>query len=121
MPGDAVPGSTIPEDTDAEALLHDGTWILCPVVGQRKDRHGRWCIGIRWYASPSIGGREGWYILGFHPSARVIGAVSAVVSAILPLVLRYGDEAANRPRLTSLRASRTRAVLSCFWPGRAGS
>src|ERR1039457_2268868 len=63
MPADAVPGSTIPEDTDAEVLLNDGSWAWCRVIGQRRDRHGRWCVGIRWYASPSIGGREGWYLL----------------------------------------------------------
>jgi hypothetical protein len=63
MPADAVPGSTIPEDTEAEIQLRDGTWIWAQVIGQRKDRNGRWCIGLRWYASPSVGGREGWYIL----------------------------------------------------------
>jgi hypothetical protein len=62
MPADAVPGSTIPEDTEAEVLLRDGTWVWAQVIGQRKDRHGRWCIGLRWYASPSVGGREGWYL-----------------------------------------------------------
>jgi hypothetical protein len=63
MPADAVPGSTIPEDSDAEVLLQDGSWTWCRVIGQRRDRHGRWCVGLRWYASPSIGGREGWYLL----------------------------------------------------------
>jgi hypothetical protein len=63
VPGDAVPGSTISEDTEAEVLLQDGTWIWCQLIGQRKDWHGRWCVGIRWYASPSIGGREGWFVL----------------------------------------------------------
>jgi hypothetical protein len=63
MPADAVPGSTIPEDTEAEVLMQDGTWVWCQVIGQRKDRHGRWCVGLRWYASPSIGGREGWFRL----------------------------------------------------------
>jgi hypothetical protein len=63
MPADAVPGSTIPEDSQAEVLLRDGAWVWCQVIGQRKDRHGRWCVGIRWYASPEIGGREGWFIL----------------------------------------------------------
>ena len=43
MPRDAVPGSTIPEDSEAEALLQDGSWVWCQVAGQRKDRHGRWC------------------------------------------------------------------------------
>jgi hypothetical protein len=63
MPADAVPGSTIPEDTEAEIQLRDGTWVWAQVIGQRKDRHGRWCVGLRWYASPSVGGREGWYLL----------------------------------------------------------
>jgi hypothetical protein len=62
MPADAVPGSTIPEDTEAEVLLQDGTWAWAQVTGQRKDRHGRWCVGLRWYASPAVGGREGWYL-----------------------------------------------------------
>ena len=63
MPADAVPGSTVPEDTEAEVVLQDGSWVWCQVIGQRQDRHGRWCVGIRWYASPSIGGREGWFLL----------------------------------------------------------
>src|SRR5580693_6714967 len=63
MPAEAVPGSTIPEDTEAEIQLRDGTWVWAQVIGQRKDRQGRWCVGLRWYASPSVGGREGWYLL----------------------------------------------------------
>ena len=63
MPVDALPGSTIPERTEAQVQLQDGSWIWCEVIGQRKDRQGRWCLGIRWYASPSVGGREGWYVL----------------------------------------------------------
>jgi hypothetical protein len=63
MPADAVTGSTIPEDTESEIQLRDGTWIWAQVIGQRKDRQGRWCVGLRWYASPSVGGREGWFIL----------------------------------------------------------
>ena len=70
MPADAVPGSTIPEDSEAEVQLRDGSWVWCQVIGQRKDRHGRWCIGIRWYASPSIGGREGWFLLDRRFVAR---------------------------------------------------
>jgi hypothetical protein len=62
MPADAVPRSTIPEDSEAEILLRDGTWVWAQVIGQRKDRHNRWCVGIRWYASPAVGGREGWYL-----------------------------------------------------------
>jgi len=63
MPADAVPGSTVREDSDAEVLLNDGSWAWCRVIGQRRDRHGRWCVGLRWYASPSIESREGWYLL----------------------------------------------------------
>jgi hypothetical protein len=63
MPAEAVPGSTIPEDTEAEIQLRDGTWVWAQVIGQRKDRQGHWCVGLRWYASPSVGGREGWYLL----------------------------------------------------------
>ena len=62
MPADAVPGSTIPEDSEAEIRLRDGSWVWAQVIGQRKDRHGRWCVGLRWYASPAVGGREGWYL-----------------------------------------------------------
>lgn len=62
MPADAVPGSTIPEDTEAEILLRDGTWAWAQVIGQRRDRHERWCVGLRWYASSAVGGREGWYL-----------------------------------------------------------
>jgi hypothetical protein len=62
MPADAVPGSTIAEDSEAEVLLRDGSWVWCQVVGQRKDRHGRWCVGVRWYASSAVGGREGWFL-----------------------------------------------------------
>ena len=42
MPADAVPGSTLSEDTEAEVVLQDGTWVWCQLIGQRKDRHGRW-------------------------------------------------------------------------------
>ena len=52
MPADAVPGSTIPEDSEAEILLRDGTWVWAQVIGQRKDRHGRWCVGIRGTPAP---------------------------------------------------------------------
>jgi len=61
-PGDALDGSTIPEDTNAEILLHDGSWAWCRVIGQRKDRLGRWSVGIRWYPSATIGESGGWYI-----------------------------------------------------------
>lgn len=73
MPADAVPGSTIPEDSEAEVQLRDGSWVWCQVIGQRKDRQGRWCVGIRWYASPSVGGREGWFLLDRRFIARPDG------------------------------------------------
>ena len=41
----------------------DGAW--CQVIGQRQDRHGRWCVGNR-YASSAIGGREAWFL--FDPT-----------------------------------------------------
>jgi len=61
-PGDALDGSTIPENTQAEILLRDGTWAWCRVIGQRKNKHGRWCVGIRWYPNATIGESGGWYI-----------------------------------------------------------
>jgi hypothetical protein len=63
MPADAVPGSTIPEDTEAEVLLNDGSWVWCQVIGQRRDRNGRWCVGIRYYPSSAIGEYQDWYLL----------------------------------------------------------
>jgi hypothetical protein len=75
MPADAVHGSTVSEDTEAEVVLQDGTWVWCQVIGQRKDRQGRWCVGIRWYASPSIGGREGWFLLDHRYSRRPDGLI----------------------------------------------
>jgi hypothetical protein len=62
MPAGAVPGSTVAEDTDALVQLQDGTWLLYRVIGQRKDRHGRWCVEIRYYVS-SFGEGGGWYLL----------------------------------------------------------
>lgn len=67
-PAWAVPGSTIPEHTEAEVLCSDGTWAGVTVTGQRRDTQGRWCIGLRWYAGPVVGGREGWFI---HDAERI--------------------------------------------------
>lgn len=72
MPADAVPGSTIPEVSDAEVQLRDGAWVLARVIGQRRDRHGRWCVGLRWYASPAIGGREGWFPVRPRPDPAAV-------------------------------------------------
>ena len=36
MPADAVPGSTIPEDSEAEILLRDGTWVWAQVTGSAR-------------------------------------------------------------------------------------
>jgi hypothetical protein len=58
-----------PEEKPAMTTIHvryESAWIWCQVIGQRQDRRGRWCVGIRWYASPSIGGREGWFLLGSY-------------------------------------------------------
>ena len=93
MPADAVPGSTIPEDSEAEILLRDGTWAWAQVIGQRKDRHGRWCVGLRWYASPAVGGREGWYL---YDSAFIRRPNPALVHLVLARRVRQLDEAARR-------------------------
>ena len=81
MPADALPGSIIPERTEAQVQLQDGSWIWCEVIGQRKDRQGRWCVGIRWYASPSVGGREGWYLLDGYRIRRFNPALSHRIRA----------------------------------------
>jgi hypothetical protein len=47
----------------AEMLLNDGRWVWCLVIGQRKDRHGWWCVGIRYYPNATIGESGGWYLL----------------------------------------------------------
>ena len=73
MPADAVPGSTIPEDIEAEILLQDGSWAWCRVIGQRKDRHGRWCVGIEYYSNATIGQSGGWHVLDPRPIRRPEG------------------------------------------------
>ena len=73
MPADAVPGSTIPEDTEAEVLLQDGTWAWAQVTGQRKDRHGRWSSGsagtpaLRWAAGRLVPLQP-----GLHPASVLV-------------------------------------------------
>jgi hypothetical protein len=32
LPADALPGSGLPEDTDAEVQLRDGSWVHCQVI-----------------------------------------------------------------------------------------
>jgi hypothetical protein len=61
-PEDAVPDKTVFEDTEAMVKLRDGQWVYAQVIGQRKGRSGLWHIGLRWIASPAIGGREGWFL-----------------------------------------------------------
>jgi hypothetical protein len=95
MPADAVPGSTIPEDTEAEIQLRDGTWVWAQVIGQRKDRQGRWCVGLRWYASPSVGGREGWFLLDGRYIRRPV-ALLRLVQRSLGCVLRFLLDALGR-------------------------
>src|ERR1039458_5868883 len=113
MPADAVPGSTIPEDSEAEILLRDGTWVWAQVIGQRKDRHGRWCVGVRWYASPAVGGREGWYLYDPRLIRRpplTPSAVNAGRPAAAPPRLDPGRAAtAGRTRRHRSQARRTRA------------
>jgi hypothetical protein len=62
MPTDVGPSPTIFEDTDAEVMLRDGSWVWCQVIGQRQDRHGRWGVGIRYYPNATIGESGGWYL-----------------------------------------------------------
>jgi hypothetical protein len=62
MPADVGPDPTLFEDTDAEVMLRDGSWVWCQIIGQRKDRHGRWCVGIRYYPNATIGESGGWYL-----------------------------------------------------------
>lgn len=61
-PALAVPGSVIPGSAEVEVLLADGTWTGATMIGKRRDARGRWCVGLRWYASTSVGGREGWFL-----------------------------------------------------------
>jgi hypothetical protein len=62
MPADNDPAAEhFPEDTQAEVQLRDGSWVWCNVRAQRKDKHGRWCIEIRYYVSSSFGEGGGWY------------------------------------------------------------
>jgi len=107
MPADAVPGSTIPEDSEAEILLRDGTWAWAQVIGQRKDRHDRWCVGIRWYASPAVGGREGWSLYAPRLTRRpplTRAAVSAGRPAATP---PYPDPSRTAAPGRSTRRGRT--------------
>jgi len=47
MPADAVPDSTMAEDTEAEVLLQDRTWIWCQVIGSVKTGTAVGAAGIR--------------------------------------------------------------------------
>ena len=110
MPADAVPGSTIPEDSEAEILLRDGSWVWAQVIGQRKDRHQRWCVGVRWYASPAVGGREGWYL--YDPRLiRRPPLTRAAVSASCPTAAPPGpDPSRTAGPGRSIRRGRTQIL-----------
>jgi hypothetical protein len=71
MPADVGPGPVFFEHTDAEVLLNDGSWVWCLVIGQRKDRHGRWCVGIRYYPNAAIGESGGWYLFDSRHIRRI--------------------------------------------------
>ena len=75
MPADVGPGPMFFEDTDAEVLLHDGSWVWCRVIGQRRDRHGRWCVGIRYYPNATIGESGGWYLYDPGGLRRLTGSL----------------------------------------------
>jgi hypothetical protein len=75
MPADVGPGPMFFEDTEAEVLLRDGSWVWCKVIGQRKDRHGRWCVGIRYYPSSTIGESGGWYLYDPGCLRRLTGSL----------------------------------------------
>ena len=94
MPADAVPGSTIPERTEAHIQLRDGSWIWCEVIGQRKDRGGRWCIGLRWYASPSIDRQ--WIPAATPTSHKIISAGIITVPTSKTRRARGGKSSAGR-------------------------
>jgi hypothetical protein len=77
-------------------LLCDGTWTWARVIGQRKDRHGRWCIGLRWYASPAVGGREGWFLLDTSKIRRP--GLRPPAALYFPATPACGDPAAELRR-----------------------
>jgi hypothetical protein len=105
-PGDVLDGSTIPEDTQAEILLRDGTWAWCRVIGQRKDRHGRWCVGIRWYPNATFGESGGWYIYEPGFIRRInFDDLGHLVLAKLAAPIRAVPLRALRPRLDARRRS----------------
>ena len=57
-------------------------------AGQPKDRHGQWCVGIRWYASSAVAGREGWFLFdpaGIRRLTRIIHGMSAGIARTLLL------------------------------------
>jgi hypothetical protein len=72
-------------------LLRDGSWSWCRVIGQRR---GRWCVGIRWYASPPLAAarlvpvRPEW-----DPAPSAINASPALhpgCTAACPIAIKLG-------------------------------
>ena len=109
MPADAVPGSTIPEDSEAEIRLRDGSWVWAQVIGQRKDRHGRCASGSAGTpAPPWAAGKAGSYdprLIRRPPlTPWSINAVSAERPAAAPPRADPGVAYAGRTRHT--RAAR---------------
>jgi hypothetical protein len=86
MPADVGSSPTIFTDTDAEVMLRDGSWTWCQIIGQRTDRHGRWCLEIRYYPSATIGESGGWYL--YDPQlirrTRGLGIRQPAVRAVEP-------------------------------------
>jgi hypothetical protein len=52
------------------------------VIGQRKDRHGRWCVGIRYYPNATIGESGGWYLLDRSKIRRPGLACAALLARV---------------------------------------
>ena len=90
MPADAVPGSTIPEGTEAQVQLRDGTWVWCEVIGQRKDRQGRWCMGSA--GTPRHGRRPGRLV----PADRTWIRRFSTLTNARPLLGSHGTERQGR-------------------------
>jgi hypothetical protein len=68
----------------AEVLLQDGAWVWCQVIGQSKDRHGRWCVGIRWYGLLAVTRKWLWRTFRDGPGSGVSCGVLIIIFVIMP-------------------------------------